>query len=330
MTDDSPPDDTDAPDADTLAIHAVLDGEAGAEERRRVAADPGLLARLAAARAAQEAVASPPVPPDDGVLAAARARALDEALGPAPVADDESADESDGTTTASDPDDGDEVVPIEAARDRRGAGSRRRLPPLPAVAAVVLVLVLVGVGLLLTDDGDDNVETAADSSEATTEESLADDGSAQEGAQERSPASTADDGDAGGDAAGEAPAAADPDVADVVDDLLALATATYPTPDDLLVDLRTVDPETLALPVEGSTTGGPLDGGGVRPDDAQVARCDVINSNQEELDPATAAVIVDIDGTPVVVTSNHDPRSDATRLTVMELPSCVPLGGVAR
>lgn len=344
MTDDHLSDGTsrpDAPDADTLAVHAVLDGEAGADERRRVASDPALLARLAEARAARDAVATAPPPPGDDVLAAVRTRALDAAFGTDRGTDATALTATGEGDAPDDPheDDAASVTSIAEARTEREARARRRLPPLPAVAAVVILLVLVGVGLLVTDDGGGE-QTAADSAAETTDETErsadaegAGDAEAEADADEHEAGAAAGEGaDGSGGAAQEAEPRDEtsPDVAAVVDDLLALATAAYPGPDDLLVELRTVDTATLALPVEGSAAGRPLDGDGVGPDDAQVARCDVINSNQEGLEPATAATVVSIDQTPVVVTANHDPSTGGTRLTVMELPSCIPLGGVAR
>lgn len=109
------------PDDDLVS--AVLDGEAGAEERARVAADPVLRARLAEFDAVRAMVAEPVA----GVAGAARERAIATAVAEARRGDDV-------------------IVPLAARRD-----PRRFL----AVAAGVL-LVLLAAGFLaarVSEDG---------------------------------------------------------------------------------------------------------------------------------------------------------------------------------
>ena len=56
------------PTDDELAVHAVLDGEATATQRRRVAGDPSLRARVTEMKAVVDQVAAPPQAPGDDVF----------------------------------------------------------------------------------------------------------------------------------------------------------------------------------------------------------------------------------------------------------------------
>lgn len=318
-------------DDDTLALHAVVDDEATAEQRRRVARDPELVARVAALRNAVAAVAEPVEPPPADVLAALRQRAVaaldqpDDDLAPA--------------------DDEDLVVPpppppvrdLGTARARR----RRQLPPLPAVAAVVVLLVVVGVGLLVagtsTDDSGDRASSglAADSDDA-----------AEGGAE----ATTAGGPDAM--SAEDRPADA------LRDELLARSTARYGSQEDLEADLRRVDVDTLALagsvpaPTDDAsgeaastttapptTSGGSTEGAGTNASafasDPVATRCDsVLRAAEPDLDPAVAATLVEVDGVPVLILSNPTEVSDQApsglRLTVLNAVDCSPRSAVLR
>ncbi|HEV7722243.1 MAG TPA: hypothetical protein VGO60_13210 [Iamia sp.] len=364
LLDDGPLDD------DTLAVHAVVDDEATAEQRRRVARDPRLVARVAEVRAAVAAVAAPIDPPSDAVLAALRRRALD-ALDEAPPAAVAGPPPSDEETS---PAAGGPVRDISSAPTRR----TRPLPPLPAVAAVVVLLVLLGVGLLIaggSDPGEDTASRDAAGGAAESSATLADDGqteSADEGLN-----GTGDDGAAADDPE-------DPDEATTsdsegpsdaaIEELLTAATARYSTEADLLTDLRRIDPDALTLSGSGTTgtdeagngphwvvavrewlaaapvpedgptttvapaTGSTTDGAQMSEAfarDPVATRCDTVQRSAEPgLGPATAAALVDLDGTPVLVLSNPVEISDRApsgiRLTVLNALDCSPRAAVLR
>lgn len=337
-------------DDDTVAVNAVVDDEATAEQRRRVARDPELVARVADLRAAVAAVAAPVEPPGPDVLAALRARALD------------ALDETDGEDGADEPDDlvveprpaSDPPAPVRdlgAARARRS----RSLPPLPAVAAVVVLLVLVGVGLIVAGSGGKG-DTAADG------------GGASGGAE----ATAGETASAGDDAAADAQQELEEEFSErpadeVRDDLLARATARYATDAELVDELEGVDVQTYSLagttadaPTTSdddepdattsppSTTTSPPSTAGSGPESASAARaarafaadpvatrCDsVLRSAEPDLDPAIAAVLVEVDGVPVLVLSNPtDPTTRAPegiRLTALNAVDCSPRAAVVR
>lgn len=319
MTPPPTPEDPDAAplDADELAVHAVLDDEATPDERRRVARDPRLRARLEEVRAAAAAVAAPP-PAAEADLARIRATAV-AALGTDPAAGDDepgTGDEGAGTgdggggpdQTAGDP----TVVPLTARRPRR-------LPPLPAVAAVVLVLLVVGVGLIATGrggDGDasaDGGQTAAESQAGGADEESAD------------------------DAAGSG--AASPEAGTAPDTPLPEGTRTFASDEDLRVVLQDVDPtslDALAPPPAGdSGEAGAGDAAASAAETEDGARCGkVLRASDSAIGPVQAAALVEVDGTPLLVLSTpvaataEAPAS--TRLTVLEAASCVPRFAVQR
>lgn len=177
-------------------------------------------------------------------------------------------------------------------------------------------------------------------------------------------------GDAGSDdaAAEEAPtAAADSDQttvgeaedrpADRVrDELLQRATASYATQAALEADLRQVDVDTFALSGSAAPETGQEDGSGEAstttspPTTAPVTgqssafafaadpvatRCDtVLRSAEPELEPAIAAVLIEVDGEPVLVLSNPTEVTDQApagiRLTVLNAVDCSPRSAVLR
>ncbi len=117
---------------DDELVSAVLDGEATADERARVAADPALSVRLAEFAAVADALRAPATPPSADARDAAIAAAVAEGRRPAQV--------------------------VVALRPRRSTGS------FLAVAAAVLV-VLLFAGFLVGQVGDRN-ETEDSASEA--------------------------------------------------------------------------------------------------------------------------------------------------------------------
>ena len=117
---------------DDELVSAVLDGEATADERARVAADPALSVRLAEFAAVADALRAPATPPPADARDAAIAAAVAEGRRPAQV--------------------------VVALRPRRSTGS------FLAVAAAVLV-VLLFAGFLVGQVGDRN-ETEDSASEA--------------------------------------------------------------------------------------------------------------------------------------------------------------------
>jgi hypothetical protein len=69
--------------------------------------------------------------------------------------------------------------------------------------------------------------------------------------------------------------------------------------------------------------------------DPAVTRCDdVQRSVESELEPATAAALVEVDGVPVLVLSNpvevSDDAPSGIRLTVLNALDCSPRGAVLR
>ncbi|QYG95298.1 hypothetical protein HC251_24605 [Iamia sp. SCSIO 61187] len=312
-------------DDDTLAVHAVVDGEATAEQRRRVARDPALVAQVAALRVVVDAVAEPVAPPPDDVLAAIRARALD-AAGPA-AADEALPAEPLPAPAAPRP-----PADLGAARARKA----RRLPPLPAVAAVVVLLVLVGVTLLVTATGDGDGDTGDLSAADAT---IGDEESSTAG---RDEADAAEGGAGGGEASAEDAPSTTAAAGAATDALLALATASFPSMADLEAAVRTVDPETLRFPADGTagstTAPSPADddlAAQAFASNPAATRCDtVLRAGEPDLEPAVAATIVDLAGTPVLVLTTPVPVSDDAptgfRLTLLNAVDCSPRGAVLR
>src|SRR5690349_6571253 len=114
------------PRPDDELVSAVLDGEATADERARVEADPAARARLAELTTVRDRVAAPVTVPAD-----ARERAISAALGAFDQASSPAAAPESGPATSGPPDQ-------LAARRARRSGSGGRY--LAAAAAVVVVL----------------------------------------------------------------------------------------------------------------------------------------------------------------------------------------------
>jgi hypothetical protein len=336
-------------DDDALAVHAVVDDEATTEQRRRVARDPELVAQVAALREVIAAVAEPVEPPPADVLADLRRRALDA---------------RDETPAEPDPEDGDGSAPDPAPppplpiRDLGAARARRArsLPPLPAVAAVVILLVVVGVGLLVAGTGgQDADQSSADGGAPTAEGSAGQaesggDGGSDDAAAEEAPTAAADSDQTTVGEAEDRPADR------VRDELLQRATASYATQAALEADLRQVDVDTFTLSGsaapetgqeeddgEASTTTSPPTTAPVTGQtsafafaaDPVATRCDtVLRSAEPELEAAIAAVLVAVDGEPVLVLSNPTEVTDQApagiRLTVLNAVDCSPRSAVLR
>jgi hypothetical protein len=130
---------TDPRRADDDLVSAVLDGEATAEERARVDADPVLAERLAEFESVAHHVRGPVEPVDDAVREQAIARALAAAGGSAASAEAD-------------------VIGIDRARNGRRFEVSRRM--LAVAAAGIAVLALAG-GLLTLGDGDGAQDRAA-------------------------------------------------------------------------------------------------------------------------------------------------------------------------
>lgn len=147
----TPPHDPSSDDADLLAS-LYLDGEATAEERSRVEADPALLERVDEFRHLANAVGAPAVPPPG--LAATQIAAALEQFGAGTTA----------TTAEPDQVQDHRVVSLTEHRARRSA------PPAWIGAAAVAALVVGGLGFVATQGGDDDeaasVETSLSASAA--------------------------------------------------------------------------------------------------------------------------------------------------------------------
>lgn len=322
-----------------VAVHAVLDGEATAEQRRRVARDPHLVALLAELRAVADAVATvPPALPAatfDRIRTAALdapARTgrdggplLDEAAppeaGPPPIDDD---------ATSRGGGDGREGVVALAPRRKR-----RSLPPLPAVAAVVVLLLAVGVGLIVSGQGD-----RAEQTTAASRDDAADDG-------------TRGDADSGG--SGSESGAEDAPESGALS-APGEVSATFPDDATLRMALEQTDPATLDLAspdVSGEAAGPesaatePDDRGAsedsARPSDEgralaagpEATRCSAaLEASKPSIAPAVAAALVAVDGQQRLVLTNpvsaREGTPAATQITVFESESCVPLFAVRR
>ncbi len=312
---DPTPDDL---DVDELAVHAVLDGEATADERRRVARDPRLVARLEALRATAAAIGTAPPPVSEDALAELRARALgtldagaagDEA--PPPVDPGAAPDDDEVPPASPAP-----VTPIAARR------STRSLPPFPAVAAVVLLLVAVGVALVASGlSGGD--EDSASQNDATASADAG--GSARANEESDAPTAEAAPSTTGADAA------AGGDAEDAFD---GGAVVVFPDDDALRVVLQDIDPRTLdGLAPDATTSAPPAD----EPSDLEAAasRCGaVLEASDAAIGPVQAAALVEVDGVAVVVLATPVAATEraaaSTRLTALEVASCVPRVAVQR
>jgi hypothetical protein len=146
MTDPTPTDDH------LDLVSAYLDGEATADERARVEADPALLARVEELRAIAEAVRGGMTPLTDEQAAAQRRRAIAAGQAPAP--------------------------PARAARGRR----RTPLPSPVAAAAVIIVIALLGAWLLVSggNGSSDKADSASSGAPTATTEPTASDTAGEE------------------------------------------------------------------------------------------------------------------------------------------------------
>jgi len=147
------------PRPDDELVSAVLDGEASADERARVEADPASRQRLAELRAVRDLVAAPvPVPSEAREAAIAAALGLYDA-GSGGVAGDP------GTTFAPPrptPPPTDDLAARRASR--RGTGGGRFL-----AAAAAIVVVLIGAGVVLRVLNPPSSETMATSADRSSE-----------------------------------------------------------------------------------------------------------------------------------------------------------------
>jgi hypothetical protein len=362
MTPPDPPpgadDDLDRePTDDELAVHAVLDGEATAAQRRRVASDPGLRARVTEMKAVVDQVAAPPQAPSEDVFDAIRAAAAahlddsgevvdlrDEVLAREAADEDEDDDPADQgvdddltdldereavggmAVPGREDDDRDIVVPIPRPEPR----PRRRWPALPAVAAAILVLVALGVGLIVTDGGDGDADFSAVSSAiggdhdgAGGADDAAGEESASDGVQERDETDTES-------APTTTAAPASGDVSQIA------PQASFPDQAALREVLQQVDPATLVLdPGPQGFEDGRRAGNLRQSDAAEVARCSsVLQSSDDAIGPAQAAVAVEVDGERLLVLSSPvEATQDGPArvlLHVVDPVSCVPRFAVQR
>lgn len=330
------------PTDDELAVHAVLDGEATAAQRRRVAGDPGLRAQVTEMKLVVDQVAAPPQAPGEDVFEAIRAAAAshlgdpEEILdlrdgaepappppevepGPAPGAPD---DRTDADAT---------VVPLDRPRRQ----NRRRWPALPAVAAAVLVLVALGVGLIVTAGDDDPQADFTAVGDAIEPHDDAGGGSSEESAEDG--ADQESEGAADGETAPTTTAgpAASGDQGTGASDGLA-PQASFPDDAALREVLQEVDPATLVLdPGPTGFESDQLAGNLRRAGTTEVARCStVLQSSDPAIGPAQAAIVVDLAGETVHVLSSPLAASDdgdaGTLLHVIDPVSCVPRFAVQR
>lgn len=336
------PSDDEELDAAEVAVHAVLDGEADAEQRRRVASDPLLLARLVELRAVAERVATPPTPLPPALFDRLRAVALDrlhEEEGPngaAPLPSDGDGRPSSSEDTERAPGAGDDVVISSAARAdgmgpagddlapvrplaprRSRRATARRLPPLPAVAAVVIVLLALGVSLLLAGRDRDEDLTAASGGRASADSAAeqeatvsADNFDAEDDAQvdEEAGAGAVETEESGTRDTGalEEEAAGDvgePSSVPAFADEAALRDA-----------LQRVDPDSLVLddpdgPASGTSAGDEVDpttSARTRSTSPEAQRCsDVLQASDPAIGPTTAAAVVLVDGEELLVLTNE-------------------------
>lgn len=325
------PAETDPPEVDAVeaAFHAVVDGEADAEQRRLVARAPDSAVRLEALRATREAVAAVPRA-EPGTLDRMREAALASttANDPWTVPDHGSPDSTEGDASTPDGDAGDDeaaspVVPL-APR-----AARRRWPALPAVAALVAVLFALGVVLLVTDgDGGDTAASRGDSMASDEAQAAPDAGAdldieATFGSAEDLPSALESATDPGRlsdlRAAGGATAEAAPSATD------GAATTTGPASG---TEAPTGGTSKDAAPTDAMDTPEEV---AAHP---SAARCDrAVRAVEKDLEPAQAAAVVEVDGQAMIVLSHPITGADGAagvRLTVLDATSCVPKFGVIR
>lgn len=363
------PFDDDELDADEIAVHAVFDDEADADQRRRVASDPLLLTRLGELRAVADRVAAPPTPLPPALFDRLRTAALDrfdvvgvgggaappsdgddhpssaEDEGRAPGATDHEVIGSGATVDGMGPA-GDELVPVRPLAPRRSRRPpARRLPPLPAVAAVVIVLMALGVSLLLAGRGRDEDLTAASGrsaksdSAAEQEEALSADGSVEVEDTEGDVQPAAEERET---SAGAAPEEGKGDVEDA-DDVDEVPVPAFADEAALRDALQRVDPDSLVLdgseaPAPGTSaesSDDPAAAARARSADPDAQRCsDVLQASDPAIGPTTAAAAVTVDGEErLVLTNEVTATADepaATQLTVFDPVGCVPRLAVRR
>lgn len=154
---------------DDEIVSAVLDGEATADERARVDADPAARRRLAELADVRRHLAAPVAVPDDAreqALAAALAAYDEQRTATATGPDAPGAPSTASVTTSVA---GPEPVPpttdeLAGRRARRGGPGGRAL-----AAAAAIVVVLIGIGALVRSTGQEQTEVAA-TGVATTQE----------------------------------------------------------------------------------------------------------------------------------------------------------------
>lgn len=307
-------------DVGELAVHAVLDDEATPEQRRLVAGDPALRARLEELRAvALRTAATDDDTVSDDELSAIRARALaalDQVDDP-----DEDPEEDPGDEPEEGRGDPGPPSPVAPLRRPRRPITSRRLPPLPAVAAIVVVLMAVGLGLILTADDEAQqtaTEAASRGDEAADASSEGDDAVIESG--ERPPAAptttspgafSADSPEAAGGGA-----TADESLLEFADE------------EQLRQTLVSIDPRTLEAPgaPPAPTANRTLDEGG---------RCSqVLEASDPAIETAQAVRRVLLADDEVLILSNPVAATATEpaniRLTVVEPVGCIPLLAVQR
>lgn len=334
---DTPLDADRYPTSGEVAVNAILDGEATAEQRRRVARDPQLVALLAEMQTVTDAVAAVPSSPPASTFDRVRATALDA---PAltghkhDLADEDAHADPGFPSIGDDPtsrdDDGrDEVVALE----RRRAPRSRSLPPLPAVAAVVVLLLALGVGLIVNGQGERDEETTAASAQDSPDEATRGDVDSADGGAE----AEADDAPVpGGSSAASEVSATFPDDA-------ALRMALEQT-DPATLDLAPPDvsgeeaePEATEPDDRGASedSARPTDEGRALAASPEAARCSAaLEASEPTIAPAVAAALVTVDGQERLVLTNPVAAREGTpaaiQITVFEAGSCVPLFAVQR
>lgn len=305
MTDDRPSIDP----SDEELVSAYLDGEATADERARVEADPALLAEVEAFRAVAAAVGGPVLPPDrhrgDRMIAAALAAAeprsdrSDSADPPEQPARPEHRDRSADA----------DVVPIGRRRSRW-------LTRAPGLAAAAAVLFLIGIGLVVTarDTGPDQSAGRQTARETETRSATGDGaGSSEDRSEEQDELSSE-----------AAPRAATPPAADLggFPDEAALREA-------LGTQALDAGPEAGSPSAEGGSDAAGDDDARFR---TEADRCaTVVTTTDTALDELLTVRTASIDGVPVLVFS-HRERDEPGRIidTVVDRGSCQILFAQAR
>jgi hypothetical protein len=166
---------TDPTDYDEL-LSRVLDDEATAEERARVATDGSLTARLELLRRTRERVAEPPPALDEATVDQLVARALRELplvqAGPPPAAP-----EPDAPPAAP-------LAPVPPPTSLAAHREKRSRTPIILTAAAAILLVLLAVPVLALLAGDDDGDTASQDEVAQVDADSAADGAAEGGGSE--------------------------------------------------------------------------------------------------------------------------------------------------